>query len=146
MNTLREIGVFVNQTQHVSMRQVGQDVPVLTIAEQTSMRAMILALQNLPPITLEVEFVATPGGNKVPVSPLIRVLPTKGVTLFTIFNVLSNDGVPIPGFQPDNVRGNFEGVRHIGMIHKQGNFRLSVTRTGTGPITLRKTLRFRTHH
>ena len=37
------------------MRQVGNDVHVLTSAERTFMRAMILALQNLPPVTLEVE-------------------------------------------------------------------------------------------
>jgi len=55
LKTLREIGAFVNLTQQVSMRQVGNDVHVLTSAERTFMRAMILALQNLPPVTLEVE-------------------------------------------------------------------------------------------
>ncbi len=54
MNTLREIGAFIGATQTVSMRAVGNIVPLLSGSARTSMRAMIQGLQSLPPVSLEV--------------------------------------------------------------------------------------------
>jgi hypothetical protein len=141
MNSLRELGAFCNFTQGVSMRNIGRAVSVLTSAERTSLRAMILALENLPPATLEVEFVGDNAGE-VPFFPLFRVLPTKGATLFTIFTVLSQNGEPTPGLQPNTVLGDFVGDIRVGLFSSPGVFHLRVTRTGTGPITLEKTLEF----
>jgi hypothetical protein len=89
MNSLREVLEFVGvsgpkkfvyssfEMKHggapqPTMRWVGNIVPVLNISERTSMRTMLQALQNLPPISLEADADDTEG--EVPVSPLSHPL------------------------------------------------------------------------
>lgn len=93
MNSLREIGMFVGMSPGTSMRAVGNIVTLLSSRERTSMRAMILGLQNLPPISLEVE----PVGNRfgeVPFTPIFRVHPSSGVILETRIVLLGNGDQP----------------------------------------------------
>jgi hypothetical protein len=93
MNTLREIGEFVGMSPRTSMRAVGNIVPLLSSSERTSMHAMILGLQNLPPISLEAEAVGDRFGE-VPFSPVFRVHPSNGVILETRIILFQNGPQP----------------------------------------------------
>lgn len=97
MNTLREIGTFVGEA-HVSMRRVGEIVPLLTSAQRNSMRAMILGLQNLPPIGLEVGAVGDRFGE-VPFAPKFLVHPSGGVILETRMSISQNGPQPGKGLR-----------------------------------------------
>jgi hypothetical protein len=96
MNSLSEIVAFTGVTgtaglrlgapfRHASMRSVGSIVPLLSSAGQNSMRAMILELQNLPPIGLEAELVGDNFGE-APFAPQFRIRPSSGVVLETVLN------------------------------------------------------------
>jgi hypothetical protein len=95
MNTLGEILEFVGLSgpkkffpapgntgfTDPTMRTVGLQVPVLTNDQRSSMRAMILGLQNLPPISLEAETENTDG--EVPFKGIIHMHSSTGVVLET---------------------------------------------------------------
>src|SRR5436305_6942574 len=100
MNSLREIVAFTGVTgdagrhgrdssRKPTMRTIGNIIPLLDSKEKTSMRAMILGLQRLPPITLEGELV---GETTIvpPFVPDIRVHPSGGVVLETVLNYFTN--------------------------------------------------------
>ncbi|MEA2602181.1 MAG: hypothetical protein QOF89_3173 [Acidobacteriota bacterium] len=148
MNTLREIGEFVglgNATPQqpgkpvraqITMRSVGANVPVLSSSERTSMRAMILGLQNLPPISLEAEVEETVG--EVPFAPSVHVHPSNGVILETRVAVFQNGRL----FAEDGrSMGASGGLNAFLTLDIPGSYLLEVRRTGipnTGITTLRK--------
>jgi hypothetical protein len=98
MNSLSEIVDFTGVTgtagqrvnnpsrRRASMRAVGSIVPLLSSAGQNSMRAMILELQNLPPIGLETELVSLDGDEHGIRGPHFRIRPSSGVILETVVN------------------------------------------------------------
>lgn len=138
MNTLRQIGEFVGISPGTSMRAVGDILPVLSSVERTSMRAMILRLQNLnlPPISLEA--FADNTDHEVPFRVFLRVDPSGGVVLETDFVILQN------GKQVTNEphKGNGPGPRLDFTFSEPGSFILEVTRTGinnSGITVLKKT-------
>jgi hypothetical protein len=150
MNTLREILEFVGLSgpnrfvpapgntgfTDPTMRTVGLQVPILTNDQRSSMRAMILGLQNLPPISLEAEAENTVG--EVPFRGIIHAHASTGVVLET--------GVGL--FQSGQLVGSIIKVtgpaatdRGFSVVNP-GSYVLEVTRTGipnTGITTLRKT-------
>src|SRR5271154_554720 len=77
MDSLRQIAAFVGMEHAGDMRGVPNFVPVLSESERTSMRAMIKALQGLPPISLEAEAAALSG--EVPFLTTVTVHPSAGV-------------------------------------------------------------------
>jgi hypothetical protein len=87
MNTLRQVSAFVGGSN--SMRRVGDIVPLLSQAQRTSMRSMILGLKHLPPISLEAEAVGDRFGD-APFSPVFRVRASSGVTLDTTIILWAN--------------------------------------------------------
>jgi precorrin-3B methylase len=132
MNTLQEIGTFVGIAQGASMRDAGDLVPPLSGTERTSMRAMIGALQRLPPVSLDAEIVG-PASGKEPFVPVIRVHPSGGVILSTH---ISRAGA---GTQAVAESGDF-GLFSL----PAGVYFILVTRIGipnTGIIVLEKSLR-----
>ena len=99
------------------------------------MSAMILGLQNLPPISLEVEPVGDRFGE-VPFAPVFRVHPSNGVILETRITLFKNG--PEPG-QSEKVgeSGDFSPVT----LNFVGIFLVHVTRIGitnTGITNLSK--------
>ena len=140
MNSLREVADFVADTPSgFSMSSVGDGVPVLSVEERTSMRAMIGGFQRLPPVTLDAEIV---GGTILQAGLVaVRIHSTKGATRRTTFTVLLPTGAPEPALTTQDIRGHFEGVLSLGSFGF-GQWELRVTRTGTGPLTLVKSLRF----
>ena len=149
MNTLRQIGEFVglgNATpphvgrpirEQITMRAIGNRVPLLSSSERTSMRAMIRGLQALPPISLEVEAVELTG--EVPFSPEIRLLPSHGVILET-YAALFQNGQKLSEDPHDH--GASGGLVSFVTVSIPGYYQLEVRRIGipnTGVITLRKT-------
>jgi hypothetical protein len=150
MNTLREILEFVGLSgpkkffpapgntgfTDPTMRTVGLQVPVLTNDQRSSMRAMILGLQNLPRIGLEAETENTAG--EVPFKGIVHMHSSTGVVLETGVGLFRSGKlvgtiVKIPGSSADDKA--FEVV-------DPGSYVLEVTRTGipgTGITTLRKT-------
>src|SRR3954463_8231037 len=99
MNGLREILEFVGLSgpnkfipgpgelpAKPTMRGVGTLVSVLGIREQTSLRAMIPALQNLPPINLEIEVEDNTDGEAPPIVG-VNVHPSSGVIISTVATV-----------------------------------------------------------
>ena len=140
MKSLREVAEFVAETPSgFSMRSVGDSVPALSGEERTSLRAMIAGLQRLPPVTLDAEIVGGPHLKSGVVS--VRVHPTKGATRRTTYTVFLPTGAQEPALTTQDIRGHFEGVLTLGSFGS-GRWELRVTRTGTGPIRLDKTLPF----
>jgi hypothetical protein len=96
MNSLRDIGNFVGIPQgsashlnqsSIGMRLAAQLVPTLTGNQRTSMRAMISALPNLPPVTLDAQIVG-PSSGEDSFQPLIRIAPSNCAIIQTL--VVSN--------------------------------------------------------
>jgi hypothetical protein len=148
MNTLREIGEFVGLGRatpphpgqpiraQITMRSVGNKVPVLNIIERTSMRAMILGLQKLPPISLEAEAEDTVG--EVPLLPVLHIHPSNGVILETNFDLLRNG----QRLLSESRQGNGPDSFSFFTVDDPGFFVYEVTRVGipnTGITTLKKT-------
>ena len=148
MNSLREIGEFVglgNATPHpgrpiraqITMRAAAANVAVLSSSERSSIRAMIVALQNLPPISLEVEAEDTTG--EVPLLPILHVHPSNGAILETNFAILTNGQPTMP---VETRQGNGPARFSLFTVGDPGSYVYEVTRVGipnTGVTTLRKT-------
>ena len=117
MNKLRELGEFVGLGDATPMSVTGQAIrnpvtmwsvgerlsPVLSGDERTSLRAMILALPRLPPISLEVEATGNLAGE-VPIWVTFTVHPSSGVILGTVLNVFQDgrsQGSPLVLSGPD---------------------------------------------
>jgi hypothetical protein len=134
MNTLQEIGAFVGMSP-ASMRSVGTLTPLLSTIERTSMQAMILALQNLPPISLDAETVGDRFGD-VPFAPSFRVLSSAGAVLETRITLFAN------GHQKEvSVKVGDSGVFNPITLSIPGVYLMTVTRTGiqsTGITTLER--------
>lgn len=148
MNTLKEIGEFVglgNATPprpgkpiraQITMRSVKDSVPVLSNIEQTSMKSMIIALQNLPSISLEAEN-RNPNGE-VPFPPEVDVNFSNGVIIDTSFTLFQNGQVLLNEFMQGNGPAKFS----LFTLGDPGSYVLEVKRTGipnTGITTLKKT-------
>ena len=124
------------------MSTVKDIVPVLSGAQRASMRAMIVALQHLPPLTLDVEIVGD-SEQVVPFEPSFQLQPSTCVNLETTFTLLSSNGAIVPGIPPQefgnsNIGGN---VRFFTLLDP-GVFTVNVKRTGissTGVGTLERT-------
>jgi hypothetical protein len=139
MNTLREIGTFVGLAPVVSMRGVGDRVPLLSSSERTSMSAMMLGLQNLPSISLEVEIVGESSGE-VPFAPEFHVHPSNGVIIDTRMIFLQNGRFVATDLPPI---GEFAAPLTLGA---PGVYEVQVLRTGipnTGITVLKKVLEVR---
>jgi len=147
MNTLREIGEFVglgNATPshpgkpiraQITMRSVSHNVPVLNNTERTSMRAMILGLQKLPPISLEAEAEDTIGD--VPLQPILHIHPSPGVILETNFALIRNGKELLDKSEQGNGPDRFSFFT----VGDPGSYFCEVTRIGipnTGITTLKK--------
>lgn len=143
MNTLREIGEFIGipqgsldvarfggpPTTSLSMASV-----LVTKRKSLSMQAIIQALQNLTPITLEAQIVGSRSGEE-PFQPVIRLNASGGITWFTFIDF------PEILFEPKNLGtagGDFTPT-NLG----PGIFQCVVRRTGIsniGFVSLNKTL------
>jgi hypothetical protein len=151
MNTLREILEFVGLSgpqkfvplpgntgfTDPTMRTVGLQAPVLTNDQRSSMRAMIIGLQNLPPIGLEADGQALAG--EVPFRPIVHVRSSNGVILETIGNIFQN-GVLF--FASSRNFGSSEASMAIVQLNDPGFYQFEVTRVGipnTGITTLTET-------
>ena len=101
MNTLREITEFTGisgqnkleswtkrNIPQPTMRWVGTLIPVFSPLEKTSLRAMLQALRNLRPISLEAEAEDTHGQE--PLAPRIHIHATDGVILETCIVILQS--------------------------------------------------------
>ena len=147
MNTLREIGEFVglgNATpshpgklirEQITMRSVSHNVPVLNNTERTSMRAMILGLQKLPPISLEAEAEDTIGD--VPLEPILHIHPSQGVILETNLALIRNGQELLAKSE----QGNGPDRPDFFTVGDPGSYLCEVTRIGipnTGVTTLKK--------
>jgi hypothetical protein len=159
MNTLRELGEFVGLGEatparadgqerlrkQISMRSVGSNLPVLSSSQRSSIRAMILALPGLLPISLEAESIGNTSGEVV-FQPTIRVHPSNGLILSTVLNVFDSAGrhLPFPPEQELKVTpsGDFNSLG----LGDPGVYTFKVTRTGipnTGISVLEKAFQFR---
>src|SRR5215472_494803 len=144
MNTLREIGEFVGIPQGsleaalfggppvISLRNVNT---LVTIGKRKlSMRAVIQALQNLTPITLEAEIVGDRSGEE-PFEVAVRLNASGGITWFTAISI-SSGGKVIGAFADVSTSGG--GVAHAQL--GRGEFQLVATRAGisnSGFVSLR---------
>ncbi|WP_019503147.1 hypothetical protein [Pseudanabaena sp. PCC 6802] len=146
MNTLKEIVDFVGIPQgslEVArfggpwIKSLGKVSLLVTRRERpASMRAIIQALQNLTPITLEAEIVGSRSGEE-PFEPKIRVNASGGITWFTTIEY-HQDGVVIFSKDVNDSGGDFTPTQ-LG----RGSYQLVVTRSGisnTGFVSLRKLL------
>jgi hypothetical protein len=151
MNTLREIGHFVgevpspaNPSGMISLRSVQSLLPVLSPIERTSMRAMIAALQRLPPLTLDVE-VAGNSAQVVPFIPVFQLAPSACSLLSTTFTLLTSGGVRVPAILPDSLgNSNAGGPISFFRLNDPGEFVVRVTRIGissSGIGTLEKSFK-----
>jgi hypothetical protein len=136
MNGLRDIVKFVSrEDEHLgSMRGVPNFVPVLSGNERVSMRAMIAALQRLPPITLEAEGENTNG--EVPLMVGVTVHPSAGVVRSTTTLVTQNGRV-VGG--PTSLPNQLETSGFNAVT--PGQYIFNITREGvanTGFTTLQK--------
>jgi hypothetical protein len=143
MNTLREIGEFIGIPQG-SFEVAGFGGPrttslkmaslLVTKSEGSSLQAIIQALQNLTPITLEAQIVGSRSGEE-PFQPVIRLNASGGVTWFTFIEFAEIL------FEPKNLGaagGDFKTTQ-LG----PGIFQCVVKRAGisnTGFVSLSKTL------
>lgn len=134
MDSLRQIAAFVGMEHIGDMRGVANFIPVLSEPERTSMRAMIKALQSLPPITLDAG--AAPENGQVPILATITVFPSAGVVHSTTLTI-SQDGRVVGGptaLPNQKQETNFDAVT-------PGQYGIDVTRVGvtsTGIVTLHK--------
>lgn len=142
MNTLREIGEFIGVPQG-SLEVAGFGGPRTTSlkmasilgtkSESSSMQAIIQALQNLTPITLEAQIIGSRSGEE-PFQPVIRLNACGGIPLrtFILFNAASGSN------DLGGAGGDFTPTQ-LG----PGTFQFVVKRSGisnTGFISLSKTL------
>jgi len=136
MNTLRQMAAFVGMGPGGDMRGMPNFVSVLTGIERTSMRAMIQALQSLPPISLEAE--AENATGEVPLLTTVTVHPSAGAVQSTTA-IVTQDGQVVGG--PTallNVleTSNFDAVN-------PGQYIFNISRVGvqsTGITTLNKNI------
>lgn len=140
MNSLQEVSVFVGM-QPLSMRGVGDLIPILSDDAKTSMQAMIRELQSLPAITLEAEAVGNRFGD-APFRPTFRIHPSPGAVTKTEMIVFAN------GAQPDlsSIVGNSGDFTPF-TLTIPGIFLLEIRRTGvqsTGVVVLPKVFHIET--
>jgi hypothetical protein len=145
MNTLREIGEFVGIPQgSVEVARYGgpwitrlRMVSLLVTHRDrpASMRAIIQALQNLTPITLEAQIVGSRSGEE-PFEPVIRLNASGGIPWFTTIEY-SVDG-KVTSYDVSSSGGDFTPTQ-LG----PGNWQIVVSRSGisnTGFVSVNKTL------
>jgi hypothetical protein len=116
-----------------TMRWIGKMVPVLTVTERTSMRAMIHRLPSLPPISLDIDTGSLQGED--PFTPQIHAHSSDGVILETTFDVFP---VAVHGLFPKN---SGSSAADTPSTTGPGSFTYVVTRVGipgTGITTLTK--------
>lgn len=101
MRSLQELVAFTGVTttagerigkpiRRASMRASGDMVSLLSDADRHSMRALALALQRLPSISLDAEIVGDAFG-KAPFLPDIRIQPSGGAVVETVLNYFQGD-------------------------------------------------------
>lgn len=158
MNTLEELVQFTAVTSNAgrtrgfphrlaSLQAIGAIVPPLSNDERRSMRAMALALERLPPISLVAEIIGNHWGPP-PFSPRFRIRPSAGVVLETVINYF-RDGkyvaLPEPGlYGGQEVLPDGQVVAPVAFTNP-GVIVAIVTRRGitsTGPTVLEKQLSF----
>ena len=147
MNTLKELGDFVGiprgsleVARFGGPPVTGLGVVSLLVTKKSkpaSMRAIIQALQNLTPITLEAQIVGDRSGEE-PFEPVIRVNASGGITWFT--NVDFSQGGRVVGSHDilSTAGGDFRPTQ-LG----PGDWQLVVSRSGisnTGFVSLSKPL------
>ena len=164
MNTLRQLGEFVGLgaatprakpgqpiRKPITLRSVSNNLHILNSSQRSSMRAMILALPNLPAITLEVEPVGETR-REGSWSPKFRIHPSNGCIISTeleIFQLGYKSGATewqllYTSTPEEDAKMNNGGVFGNSAIEK-GGFRYKITRTGiqnTGITVLEKVLEF----
>ncbi len=118
MNTLREIMTFVAMIGEQSMGFVKVLVPPLTGIQQTSMQAMILALESLPPITLTANFAEGDHTGPIPYSPEIHIEPSGGVVTETFVSIPPLQ-IPVPvgpygNYRPVTINTSGDSLVHVG--------------------------------
>jgi hypothetical protein len=146
MNTLREIGEFVGIPQgSVEVARYGgpwitrlRMVSLLVTHRDrpASMRAIIQALQNLTPITLEAQIVGSRSGEE-PFEPVIRLNASGGITWFTSIEYRL-DGKTKTVDDVSSSDGDFAPTQ-LG----PGNWQVVVSRSGisnSGFVSLKKNL------
>ena len=157
MNTLREIGEFIGIPQG-SLEVAGIGGPrttslhmasvLVTKGERSWMQAIIQALQNLTPITLEAQIVGiTPPDVQPLLEPIIRLNASGGIVWFTYIDLLGEGPGLIFGEDPRSNLGAKGGFFPITTHQGPGAFQCVVRRAGisnTGFVSLRKTLTLRT--
>lgn len=146
MNTLREIGEFVGipQGSLEVARFGGPPTTGLAIISQlvtrrvgSSMQAIIQALQNLTPITLEAKIIGSRSGEE-PFQPVIRLNASGGIIWHTEIDFHLNGEVRATSDNLGSAGGDFTPTQ-LG----PGNWQLVVRRAGisnTGFVSLSKTL------
>jgi hypothetical protein len=147
MNTLREIGNFVGIPQGslevarwggpriVTLRKVS--LLVTKRERPASMRAIIQALQNLTPITLETQIVGSRSGEE-PFEPVIRLNASGGIPWDTFIHYFQ-DGRAMGGSEDLGSSGGDFSPTQLG----PGKWQFVVKRSGisnTGFVSLSKTL------
>jgi hypothetical protein len=142
MNTLREIGEFIGIPQgSLEVALIGGPRTtslkmaslLVTRGERSSMQAIIQALQNLTPTTLEAQIVGSRFGEE-PFQPVIRLNASGGITWFTF--------IEFPPFFSSNNLGTVGGDFTPTQLGP-GTFQCVVKRAGisnTGFVSLSKTL------
>lgn len=142
MNTLRELGEFVGIPQgSLEVARIGGP-PITSLSvisllvtkrEKLSMQAIIQALQNLTPITLEAQIVGSRSGVE-PFKPVIRLNASGGITWHT--NIIPGEiGV---SYDLGSAGGDLTPFQLA-----PGSWRIVVERAGisnTGFVSLSKTL------
>jgi hypothetical protein len=156
MNTLREIGEFVGipqgslevawlyapfglqnfPTDSLRIARLSMVSLLVTYRERpASMRAIIQALQNLTPITLEAQIVGDRSGEE-PFNTVVRLNASGGI-IWSTYVEYRPDGVPSDRYPCDSSGGDFSNT----LPH--GNFQVVVGRLGisnTGYVSLEKIL------
>jgi hypothetical protein len=133
MNTLREIGEFVGIPRG-SLDVIFGGPPVISLVNVSNlvtigkkklpMRAVIQALQNLTPITLEGEIVGSRSGEE-PFEVTVRLNASGGITWFTAISI-SSGGKVVGAFAPSNSVGESVSTHQFG----PGEFQLVASRAG----------------
>jgi hypothetical protein len=134
MNTLRKIGDFVGIPQgSLEVRRFGGpqvislgnvSALVMNGNRKVPMSAVIQALQNLTPITLEAEIVGSRSGEE-PFEVVVRLNATGGITWFTTI-IISSGGKVIRGFDDPSTSGGDFAPTQLG----PGAYQLVATRAG----------------
>jgi hypothetical protein len=147
MNTLRELGEFVGIPQgSLEVRRFGGP-PVISLGNVSAlvmngkrivpMRAVIQALQNLTPITLEAEILGSRSGEE-PFEVVVRLNASGGITWFTNISI-SSSGKVIRGFDDPSIPGGDFAPTQLG----PGEYQLVATRAGianSGFVSLSESL------